>query len=342
MPFSPFFKHIADYPSDRETGWSEELQGVTHDDNNWFITQRDRLWKMHVTVDLNSAIDGPDANRGIFNVPIPPELKPYNHMGDPDHFEGHVFVPVEKIDSTRVASIACFNAETLGFIGSALVREQREHASWCAVNPADRFLYSSTFDNNSAINAYEFTIDAAGFKIKLHHKISLTDRGRSFTLNGIQGGVFSLLDGENFLYLSSNDDDTRGVHVFRWPDGKRVQTISIPRDFFGAGEEIEGLTFWDLDGGLAPGIRGQLHVLELDNDSVFPPDDVKGFKHYRFIQFPFVANSNPRCREVHRSDCRFIDLMKSEHKVGYRSFRKALDDRYDACHFCIGGKFDRR
>ena len=60
IPGSIFFKHISDYPFDRETGWSEELQGVTHDDDDWYITQKDRLWKISVEVNLNSTIDGAD------------------------------------------------------------------------------------------------------------------------------------------------------------------------------------------------------------------------------------------------------------------------------------------
>jgi isopenicillin N synthase-like dioxygenase len=92
---------------------------------------------------------------------------------------------------------------------------------------------------------------------------------------------------------------------------------------------------------MAPGILGQLHVLELDND-VFESNDVKAFKHYKVIRFPFVANNNPRCREVHRSDCKFLNLMKTEHKVGYWSLSKAIKDGYNGCHFCIGGELDKR
>lgn len=340
MPNTIFFKHISDHPSDRETGWSENLQGVTHDEENWFITQQTGVWKINVGIDLNDT-DEADPESGILNVPIPPGLKTYDHLGDPDYFNGHLFVPVEKTDGSKTARIACFDAESLEFIDSALLTEQEEKAPWCAVNPADGLLYSSRFDDVTELNAYEFTIGLNRFKITLHHKVSLIDRAKEMTLSGIQGGVFSFENGENHLYLSSNDDDSRGVHVFQWPEGIRIQTIPIDDDFWTVGEEIEGLTYWDLDGGQAPGIRGQLHVLELDND-VFESDDVKAFKHYKIIRFPFVANNNPRCREVHRADCRFINLMKTEHKVGYRSLTKAIKDGYDGCHFCIGGKLDKR
>ena len=43
-------------------------------------------------------------------------------------------------------------------------------------------------------------------------------------------------------------------------------------------EEPEGLTLWDLDNGQAPGIRGQLHVLLLNNDE--PDPDNVSLKHY--------------------------------------------------------------
>jgi len=48
---------------------------------------------------------------------------------------------------------------------------------------------------------------------------------------------------------------------------------------FGASlEEPEGMTIWDLDDGRAPGIRGQLHVLLVDNDSLDAGDVY--LKHY--------------------------------------------------------------
>jgi hypothetical protein len=46
----------------------------------------------------------------------------------------------------------------------------------------------------------------------------------------------------------------------------------------GSYDEPEGLTIWDLDDGRAPGIKGQLHVLLLDND-VIENDDVS-LKNY--------------------------------------------------------------
>jgi hypothetical protein len=61
----PFSKHISDYPSDRTTGWAGNLQGVTHDKDNWFIPQHNRIWKIPVKVDSSSTMNEADPDRGI-------------------------------------------------------------------------------------------------------------------------------------------------------------------------------------------------------------------------------------------------------------------------------------
>ncbi|HRI20838.1 MAG TPA: hypothetical protein PLA68_07780 [Panacibacter sp.] len=342
MAANLFFKHLNDYPSDRETGWSEELQGVSHNDDHWFITQKNRLWKIPVSVDLNSDMDGDDPARGIFTAPIPPVLaNDYNHLGDLDYNNGYLFIGLENTNEEYTSRILCLDANTLEFIGSALLNEQGTHASWCAVNPADGFLYSSWSDNATALFVYTFSVLNNNFTLLFDHMVPLiNDDGEPYQLSGIQGGVFSVADNINTLYISSNAGDTRGVQIFDWPDAKRIQEIFIDFDFFTIGEEIEGITYWDLPGNTAPRIKGQLHVLELDND--IDSDDIKCFKHYSIIRSEFVANNNPSCREVHHWDCSWLDLIKREHKVPYNTAEEAFADNYDACHYCIGGEHDKR
>ena len=84
-----FFRQLNNYPSDSQTIWSEELQGVTHNADHWFISQKSRIWKIPVGVDLNDVTD--DISRGIFNIPIPVELA-VNY----DHFGGATAVPREQ------------------------------------------------------------------------------------------------------------------------------------------------------------------------------------------------------------------------------------------------------
>ncbi len=336
-----FFRYINSYPSDSETIWSVELQGVTHNEDHWFISQKSRLWKIPVGVDLNDVTD--DISRGIFNIPIPPELAvDYDHMGDLDFYNGYLFVGLENSGDSRTASIACFDAETLNFIGSDKVPEQDGHASWCAVNAKDGFLYSSAYNNVTKLFAYEFTIGINCFVLSLCKTVTLhKENEEQFILSGIQGGVFVTENEETHLFLTSNDYVTRGVQVFRWADARRIQKIFIDQEYFTFGEEIEGLTYWDLSSGIAPGIKGQLHIFELDNDSD-NVDDLKDFYHYAFYRSEYIANINPASREVHHWECKWIDLMTPEHKVACNSLEQAIADGYDGCHYCIGGVLDKR
>ena len=53
---------IDDYPlgedgEGRETGWSEEAQGVAHDAGHWYFTEKDRLLSFPVGFDLFTEID---------------------------------------------------------------------------------------------------------------------------------------------------------------------------------------------------------------------------------------------------------------------------------------------
>ena len=104
----------------------------------------------------------------------------------------------------------------------------------------------------------------------------------------IQGGVVSP-SGE-LLYVCAGSLSftlpSHGISVFDLSNGQRIKQSNNGGGLFGylysSGfpeyDEPEGLTIWDLDGGQAPGIRGQLHVLLLNNDA--PDADNVSLKHY--------------------------------------------------------------
>ncbi len=349
-----FFDHLNDYPSDRQAGWAEDVQGVTHDEDHWYILQTDRLWKIPVEVDLNSNIHGTDASRGILSAPIP-EISlseehlfsiTYDHMGAGDYYDGALYIPLEKkveyrnnmpIYETIIPVIARLDPSNLGPIDFVFVNRQPGHAPWCAVNPANGILYSSLFDEVSRIYAYQYPTNQAGGSIlelpgqDIHLK---DENGDSFKLSAVQGGVFTTNEFGNNLYLSSDSGDNRGVHVFDVATGRRFQYIDIEGGEWTFGSELEGLTFWDLDERNAPGKTGQLHVLELDNDT-FTADDIEGFKHYRARRAPFIANISPSKMEVHKSDCEWVTRMNPAHKKAYHSLTDALQDGFDGCYFCL-------
>ncbi len=41
--YEAYYNYIGNYPHNREITMSEQIQGVTHDDKNWFFTQREKI-----------------------------------------------------------------------------------------------------------------------------------------------------------------------------------------------------------------------------------------------------------------------------------------------------------
>lgn len=330
-----YLDKISSYPNNRELAWTDELQGLTHNEDYWFITQQKRLWRIPVGHDLNIDIAQNNLSLDIKSVPIPPELSSeYDHFGDIDCFEDFLFVAMEKTDSTITAKLACFSAATLAYIGSELIPLQTNKAPWCAVNYKDRLLYSSRDKDVSTIFAYQYGIQNNTFKISLNQIVNLKDGdGNDFVLSGIQGGVFANLGGKNSLILTSNEKPNRGINIFEMSSGKRIFYKEIDFDLWAIGEEIEGLTFWDLDNNKAPNIEGQIHVLELDND--IDSDDIKSLHHYRIIESEFVANKSHSKMEVHRFDCTWVNFIDFENRLPFDKLTEALENGFDGCFYCL-------
>ena len=141
------YGYMGNYPGNRENGWSNELQGVTHDSDNWFFTQDDRLWKFPITHPLQNMVTTADPSRGILKKNIPPllENEGYDHFGDLDFHKGLLLVPME---GNMPVIVAVFKASNLEYLGYVELAAQRR-AGWCAVNPIDGYLYSS----NSQVKA---------------------------------------------------------------------------------------------------------------------------------------------------------------------------------------------
>lgn len=265
-----FFNYLGDYPSDSNPGWHEEAQGMAHDHNNWFITQRDTLWKIPLGFNLDG-LRRAARHRAMRDYPA---LAAYNHFGDPDYAEidgrGYLVVPLE--NGLRSA-IAVFNAEDLAYVG--LGRAFQAGMPWCALDSQGR-LYSSSFETDSILR-YDVNWNEllrGGTELG-----SLTSIRLSSTLHGVQGGeitpsgelMYMVADGIQVIDLATGQvliqsSNGLGPFNFEYSPGR-------PTPY----EEPEGLTIWDLDDGREPNIRGQLHVLLLDND--VSADEIS-FKHY--------------------------------------------------------------
>lgn len=296
-----------DYPFDREPGWSDELNGVTHDADSWFVAQKHRLLKFPVGHDLNAAGLAPGAPSA--GIPVPG----YDHFGDPDCHAGVVYVPLE---GGQPPMVAAFAADTLRFLGAGALTAQTQ-APWCAVHPSNGLLYTSDFNGARAVDpqpatplvlqvyARTFGADGASFTLTHVGNFPLVGAdGAGIVVNRVQGGTFSP---NGHLYLVS-DTAGGGILGFDVLTGRLVThhavnyqpimqvdptggvaagVVNGVAGLFGADdpvpervmkEELQGITAWDLDDGRAPGIRGQLHLLMIDN--VGSGADDLYFKHF--------------------------------------------------------------
>ena len=293
-------KYIGQYPSDRSNGWSHNLQGIGHDDNNWFFTQAHRLWKFPVTHDLNKGVNLNNLPKGVRTVPIPIDLrkKGYDHFGDLVGHNGYLFIPLEATEGSNKDRplLAVFRASTLAYIGCAPMRMQNR-AGWIAVNPTNGWLYSS---NNLINPSNRLKVYSINYQALRYGQVILTARGNKnlYNIQGqllnmmpyMQGGEFS--DDGRFLYLINGRASTAtpsalgGIWVFDFRTGKlTLKSSTTGNGFryeyhpgFPNAEEPEGLTYWNLNNRNAPNIKGSLHVILLNTD--LTSDDEFWLKHY--------------------------------------------------------------
>lgn len=297
--------YLGNYPSHRSPGWSNELQGLAHDLQNWFITQKDTLWKFALTHDLNRGVSKAAPPPGVRWSGIPGSLQQagYDHFGDLDQYGGFLFIPLE---GSRTPQIAVFRSYDLFFVGSFVLTRQTQ-AGWCALRlePDGLYLYTSNNVINGSNPIFRYRVDlrqlnaipanvAGAFQFV--NSVALYQGSTPLSIKPyLQGGEFSP-DGSHLFLVNgkSSDFDQKdgGIWVFR---GTQFQFVIKSTHTSNSGsffyefhpgyskyEEPEGITFWDLDGRGAPGLPGgQLHVILLDNDA---GGDEFYIKHYRLVR----------------------------------------------------------
>jgi hypothetical protein len=318
-----YLNNRQNYP-DAETNWSHNVQGAAHDDGNWFITNTEVIWKVPVELDLATiSINTPGVISHTFLNYPPLFLAGYDHMGDPvvygyrhtdDTLTHYLIVPVENGDaacgSGPQGAVAVFRCTDLAYRGYYVLPGQCNDAGWVAVDGQGR-LYSSRQHigppPNGSGSLRQYSFQWANLHLQQPAAASflgeieiLNEQGDLLDLKTMQGGEFA--PGDKLLYLISgfhdDDDETKeaeGIHAIDTTSWQRVAHSTRGYGHFDyyydpgtlTGEEPEGLTIWDLDGGQAPGIRGQLHAFVLDNDAAH--DDID-FKHYTNI-IRIVANA---------------------------------------------------
>lgn len=303
-PYESYYRYIGNYPHNEETPFSELMQGVSHDDDHWYITQQEYLWKIPVEIDL---VNMPDSSRwaelGILRVYMQ-DVQPlhdagYNHMGDLTYYYGYLVLPLECVEGpcngkTPPPGIAVFRASDLYFLGYDEI--STPDGSWIAVDPSDPegLVYTArTWRDIRFLSKYEIDWDLLQanppqVKVTRREDQQIFDANESdLTIQHSQGASFS--ESGHLLFIltggTSSSEEECAIHVFETQEWRRIAVSSQTDPFFNyechpgsLSDESEGVTVWDLDSGRAPGIHGQLHIIRIDVD--WPSDDDLNFQHY--------------------------------------------------------------
>ena len=280
--------------------WSENAQGIANDGQHWFFTHKTGLLKYHKTWGPS---DGDDLGK-LGSVSFPPELEAIGisadgddngHFGDPDYYNGYIFVPFE---SNHKTVIGAFRAADLAFMDWVEVSAFQSRAGWVAIDPVEQMLYTSHDRIVAGTPLQRYAVDVSkldngqpGDFLTQMDPIALLEADGSKVVGQfiyMQGGVFTPW-GDLYLAVGKAGDSpaaTRGgIHLFRRaPDGSAFLLVessvnvsaSAGAPVFayeyhpgstGLGQEPEGLDWWDRDVPDALPYKGQLHAILLDNQA---------------------------------------------------------------------------
>lgn len=306
---------LGDYPNHRDSFYSEQLNGLAHDDGHWFISTERWIYKVPLWYDLNKGMPPP----GYPAVPIP--LSGYGHMGDADvdRTRGYLYVTLEqdKDPKSLPALVAAFRTSDLKYVASAIVPNTAKFgtAPWVAFrrDPSTgvQTLWTSSselceksrrselcqnLNKSSGLREYELTwVGDESFHLSERSEVIVRDRNRNgLDIASVQGGVFN--PEGTLLYLTNGYDCSPGdsVRVFDMSGTLQAQSEDgyAPFNFAnhnrgcGTSEEAQGVDYFDVTGRFIPAIpEGQVHAILLDVNTgdfwnPFGDNDMVFIKHY--------------------------------------------------------------
>lgn len=280
------------YPSDQQKDYTQHVQGTASDGTYWYVTQdldtgdQSVLWKVPFNVNWNADWSSPPYWRALESV----VHTGCGHWGDPDVYNGVVYVPLEPQGGQGgcggTPKIAAFSASTLQLLGPPVAVHTR-NAPWVAINPMNGRLYLSDFGDNKdagdpsvkCLYVYDISWPSGQFALTPHvseggggtdaNCIPLFNPDHTVNLYRIQGGAFS---STGKLYLSSDsyytlDDPVQmsGLHGINV--GPSAGTYMFRRDVavdhsWDIGQEIEGISVQDWSGV----DNGNIHVAVLGGE----------------------------------------------------------------------------
>lgn len=233
----------------------------------------------------------------------------FKHLGDPAFHAGHLWVPVEAQEGRT--AVAVFGPD-LDIQGIAFLQtrtasgelQDQSSASWLAVDPQNGEIFTSEFSSDH-FNVYKPTLTpghGTGLVLEYQRSVRMHRAAYGIALNRIQGGEFSPA---GTLYMVE-DQASGGIFAF---DRSGLLVAEHHVEYLPhrtIPQELEGITFWDIDGRGAPTndsgttVSGQLHLVMGQSHAGYW-DDNMWIKHYAVHEaaenaFPLVQNVERRER----------------------------------------------
>jgi hypothetical protein len=277
---------LGNKPSNVSYQFSNDLSGITHDANNWYLTRS--VWPFLSGVPTNGIIAKvpfdrylglePQITRGMpstwKNFPevcTPCDETPcctlarrYNHYGDLVRRGSYLYV---SMDGPAGAAIAVFDTD-LNPIGYATL-DHNSKAPFVAYNARTGYFYVPSAGNYLERYSISESSVTAGAPVAVWK----ASQQLSHTYGNFQGGKFS--QNGNLWMLTGWDGKNRQYWGIDGFSGYLQVTGDLDP---GDADESEGVDIIDLDTETRPGLSGQLHLQMLQNN---PGDDDWWFMHYR-------------------------------------------------------------
>ncbi|MBZ5710155.1 hypothetical protein [Nannocystis pusilla] len=243
------------------------IQGLAHDDENWFVSRMGALYQIPLSEDLE------DEDTQIWTERrfIPAECPGRNHIGDIDQFEGIVFAPIEKKDAILGdpgPMIAMYESSTLDLLDvKHFPPNTQTRAGWVAINPVDGLLYSG--DQNYTIHVYEWRGDST--ELELLYTLAMPTNVKAF---GKGNGLAFSDSGHMYGAEITNDWGLNPVYLYVFHVvGREVtfnKNVLLIDDFEGDHDVLEGLDVMrtDLLSDTHPQLTGGVHVVFWNPDAI--------------------------------------------------------------------------
>jgi hypothetical protein len=246
--------------------WTQECQGLTTDGTSWYIVSNNNSHRaIH-----RFGLDWSHTGDVVYPYTDMVDGEDKSHIGDPDCYNGKIYVPVEDTKEARVWVLDT-NLTSLGRWDLGSHDSQKAKNPWLAINPWNQFLYSSIFGDPkygeqpvSRLYAYDLE------KFEYHPEKDIILKDKFF--HRVQGGCFS----ENGHVFLTSDDDTHSIHAYSSLNGHYYGSCWVPSDW-SDGEELEGMAIYPLIPVGKP-YTIHVHVIVLDVD--IPSKDDVFIKHF--------------------------------------------------------------